>query len=563
MMTVIYGILLIISIMVIFYVIHRDYENFDALNWSVVLLVPLVILGYMLKTMVTTEEAARVAFCYIYLDSTVMLVSMILCVLRFMRINISTPLKIGAYLMAFVHLAVVWMNFNTSLYYKSITLADTGLGTATLMTYGPLRVIHLIYMLVIVSVIVYVTILAFLRRGKYSKRTMLIYALSVSLGIFIYASEYIFNLSFSLLPLLYVAADILLVENYDITYVHNISNLILEHEKNTGTMGYVAMDLNGRYLGCNEKAYSFIPGLTDQIIDERINEKDSEADTFYRLINDYCKKGKEYTDLTRGEHTIRVEIFEYNMSKNSKLSGYLFSLRDVTEEQKVVQLMKNYNLTLNADVAKKTANIKRIQQRVVLGLANMIENRDYNTGGHVKRTSDIIHILVDEVRRQNVFGITDVFAEDIVRAAPMHDLGKITIENSILCKPGKLTDEEFAIMKSHAAKSGEFVKIILQGVEENHFLHVAFNVARYHHERWDGRGYPEGLVGPMIPLEARIMAVADVYDALMSKRHYKESMDAAEVADIMIRGMGSQFDPNMLSVFLGCRGQLEEYYHKV
>ncbi len=561
MMTVLYGVLLMISIMVIFYVIHRDYENFDVQSWSLVLLVPLVVLGYMLKTMVTTEEAARLAFCYIYLDSTVVLVLMIFCVLRFMRIHISPLIKIGAYLLAFIQLVVVWLNFNTPLYYETINLTDTGLGTATRMTYGPLRVIHWVYMLVIVSVVVIVSMLAFMRRGSYSKRTMLAYTLSVGLGIFVYASEYIFDLNFSLLPILYVAADVLIVANYDITYTHNISNLIVEQQRNMGTVGYVAMDLDGRYLGCNEKAYDYVPDLVDQVIDVRLKEKDKVADTLYGLITEYQRKGNKYKDMERGDRTVRVEISEYNVSKNSKVSGYLFSLRDVTEEQRIMQLTKNYNDTLNAEVSKKTANIKRIQQRVVLGLANMIENRDYNTGGHVKRTSDIIHILVDEVKRQEVFGIESVFAEDIVRAAPMHDLGKITIENSILCKPDKLTDEEFEIMKSHAAKSGEFVKIILQGVEEKHFLDVAFNVARYHHERWDGRGYPEGLVGTMIPLEARIMAVADVYDALMSKRHYKESMDAAEVADIMIRGMGSQFDPNMLSVFLGCRAQLEEYYH--
>jgi len=104
------------------------------------------------------------------------------------------------------------------------------------------------------------------------------------------------------------------------------------------------------------------------------------------------------------------------------------------------------------------------------------------------------------------------------------------------------------------------VLILLNGVEEERFVNVTFNVARFHHERWDGRGYPEGRVGTMIPLEARIMAVADVYDALVSKRAYKEAMDFDQVSAIMLEGMGTQFDPNMKSVFLGCRQQLEDYY---
>ena len=106
------------------------------------------------------------------------------------------------------------------------------------------------------------------------------------------------------------------------------------------------------------------------------------------------------------------------------------------------------------------------------------------------------------------------------------------------------------------------VRILLEGVEEARFVQVAYNVARFHHERWDGRGYPEGLVGTMIPLEARIMAVADVYDALVSKRCYKEPMSFEQAADIMCENMGTQFDPNMKSVFLGCRAQLEDYYRQ-
>ncbi|MEE3473255.1 MAG: HD domain-containing phosphohydrolase, partial [Butyrivibrio hungatei] len=145
-------------------------------------------------------------------------------------------------------------------------------------------------------------------------------------------------------------------------------------------------------------------------------------------------------------------------------------------------------------------------------------------------------------------------------AAPMHDLGKLTIENSILNKPDKLTNEEYEIMKTHSSKSGEMVMILLDGVEEEHFVTVAYNVARYHHERWDGRGYPEGLVGSMIPIEARIMAVADVYDALCSKRSYKEGMPADKAARIMLDGMGTQFDPALKPIFMGCRGRLEAYY---
>ena len=117
-------------------------------------------------------------------------------------------------------------------------------------------------------------------------------------------------------------------------------------------------------------------------------------------------------------------------------------------------------------------------------------------------------------------------------------------------------------MKSHAAQSGEMVRILLEGVEEKHFVDTAYNIARYHHERWDGKGYPEGLAGNMIPVEARIMAVADVYDALVSRRCYKEPMSYSQAKAIMCQGMGTQFDPHMAMIFLNCLDKLEEYYQE-
>ena len=280
------------------------------------------------------------------------------------------------------------------------------------------------------------------------------------------------------------------------------------------------------------------------------------------LIDEYEINGKSSTKFQIGGMTCVCEIAKFAVSSGGKQQGYLLELRDATEEQRAYDIIADYNERMDRKIKEATDNIRDIQQKVVLGLANMIENRDNNTGGHVKRTSDIIHIIVDEIKSQGRIPISDEMALDIVRAAPTHDLGKISISNEILNKPGKLTDEEYEIMKTHSEKSGEIVKIILEGVEEERFVEVAYNVARYHHERWDGRGYPEGLVGTMIPLEARIMAIADVYDALVSKRVYKEPMSFEKSASIMCECMGTQFDPNLESVFLGCREQLEEYYRE-
>lgn len=560
MITSFFGILLVISVLVILYMAQKNYENIDIYYWTLVILVPVVVLGYWLKTRVTTVEGAKLCFCFIYIDSTVLLTAVIFNIMRFMGIAVRSWIKLVAYIVGFGHLFIIWLCFNNDLYYKNVTLIDTGLGTATKMVNGPLKIVHWIYLILVLGIIIALMIMAIVRKGTYSRRTLTLYSLLTGVGILVYIIESILDVDFSNLPALYVTADILIALNYDHAHTHDIACLISEQQKYHGTKGYVAFDLDRNFLSCNFKIYDFVPELKKQVVDENLPPDSELRSIFYSLIDDYRRDFKNVKKFDHDGRICQCEISEFSIRKDGKVQGYLFDIDDVTEEEKVLQVMKDYNTTLNKEVKIKTESIKNIQEKVVLGLANMVENRDNNTGGHVKRTSDLIKIVVNEAKRQGVYSISEQYAEDIVRAAPMHDIGKITIENSILCKPGDLTKEEFNIMKTHSVKSGEFVNLILKGVEEKHFVDVAYNVARYHHERWDGRGYPEGLVGEMIPLEARLMAIADVYDALVSQRYYKKALKYEEAAKIMVEGMGSQFDPNMLSVFLGCRHELEEYY---
>ncbi|MCR4635116.1 MAG: HD domain-containing protein [Butyrivibrio sp.] len=560
MITSFFGILLVISVLVILYMSQKNYENIDIYYWTLVILVPVVVLGYWLKTRVTTVEGAKLCFCFIYIDSTVLLTAVIFNIMRFMGIAVKSWIKLVAYIVGFVHLFIIWLCFDNDLYYKNVTLIDTGLGTATKMVNGPLKIVHWIYLILVLGIIIALMIMAIVRKGTYSRRTLTLYSLLTGVGILVYIIESILDVDFSNLPALYVTADILIALNYDHAHTHDIACLISEQQKYHGTKGYVAFDLDRNFLSCNSKIYDFVPELKKQIVDENLPPDSELRSIFYSLIDDYRRDIKNVKKFDHDGRICQCEISEFSIRKDGKVQGYLFDIDDVTEEEKFLQVMKDYNTTLNKEVDIKTESIKNIQEKVVLGLANMVENRDNNTGGHVKRTSDLIKIVVNEAKRQGVYSISEQYAEDIVRAAPMHDIGKITIENSILCKPGDLTKEEFNIMKTHSVKSGEFVNLILKGVEEKHFVDVAYNVARYHHERWDGRGYPEGLVGEMIPLEARLMAIADVYDALVSQRYYKKALKYEEAAKIMVEGMGSQFDPNMLSVFLGCRHELEEYY---
>ena len=174
-----------------------------------------------------------------------------------------------------------------------------------------------------------------------------------------------------------------------------------------------------------------------------------------------------------------------------------------------------------------------------------------------------MRILLDALERETPGRFPESFRRNVIKAAPMHDLGKIAVDDAILRKPGRYTAEEFEKMKTHAAEGARIVHEILKDTDDEAFHHIAENVAHYHHERYDGSGYPEGLKGEEIPPEARIMAIADVYDALVSKRVYKDSLSFEEADRIILEGMGTQFDPGLRSVYEAARPRLEAYYSAV
>lgn len=202
--------------------------------------------------------------------------------------------------------------------------------------------------------------------------------------------------------------------------------------------------------------------------------------------------------------------------------------------------------------------------RMVEGFASMIESRDDNTGGHVKRTQAYVNLMLGKMRHDRRYReiITKDYLTNVSNAAPLHDIGKIATPDEILQKPGKLTDEEYAVMKQHAACGGELIHRIFQDMEDSGFQKIAYEVARYHHEKYNGRGYPDGLSGTDIPLHARIMSIADVFDAVSQKRCYRDAMPLDECFAIIEKGSGEDFDPELAKLFLDSREEVETLMRK-
>ncbi len=558
MVTAGFGICLVISVLATLLFALRNDDRVNSYDWSISLLLPFIIMGYWLKTQTASQEAALVLFVFINLGTTVLLAVILFSLLRHLAIPVNPWLKFFVYIAAFAQLFPIWATFRRGVPEGMVQITDTGDGYATRMVGGSFAFSHLTFLLALLIVVVGIVAILQAHRRTYSRRTLGFYMFFVVAGIVIYGLESLLDMNFSGMPYLYMAGDVLLVLNYDRNRAHDISSLIADNQKAL-SRGYIAIDLNGLFLSATERCFDILPDLKNQRADAVIPADSPSGKHLRHVIENYNDNGTTTATFRVGEKTLAYEIAPIRY-RNGPTQGYLIDIRDATEEARNIEILADFNARLNQEVAEKTHNVEAMQQKLVLSLADMVENRDSNTGGHVKRTSDVVRILVEDIQLNQYFPLPDALAKDLVRTAPMHDLGKVSIDSSILNKPGRLTPEEYTIMKTHSTISGQMVKILLEGMEEEHLVQTAYHVARYHHERWDGKGYPEGLVGEMIPLEARIMAVADVYDALVSKRVYKAPMSYDKAAQIMVEGMGTQFDPSMHVVFLSCRSRLERYY---
>lgn len=227
------------------------------------------------------------------------------------------------------------------------------------------------------------------------------------------------------------------------------------------------------------------------------------------------------------------------------LHGSIYLLKDVTEE-------RSYSRKLQREVEEKTKEIRHIQHSVIASFANMVEARDGITGLHIKHTSAYVGIVARALQKKEAHRelLTDAYVTILTEAAPLHDIGKIAIPDSVLRKPGKFSEEEFAVMQTHAKLGADIIEELLAELEDSEYLRIARDMAYCHHEKWNGSGYPNGLKGEEIPLCARIMAIADVYDALRSKRSYKEEFPSEKARSIIAEGAGTHFDPEVVEVFL-------------
>ena len=275
---------------------------------------------------------------------------------------------------------------------------------------------------------------------------------------------------------------------------------------------------------------------------------------YYRVFGEPERAVACYEKLKELYDTQKRETRETQLRLTRRMKAAEVEIRKLKKENDLIQKEKQAAFIANQE------KVSGMQAHIISGLANLIESRDLDTGEHVARTRSYARALSEFARADGVYAdlLDDHFISLMCRVAPLHDVGKIVVPDHILKKPGRLTPEEYDEMKHHASEGGRVVREVLDGVTDDEYLSFASDVATCHHEKWNGEGYPKGVSGEAIPLSARIMAIADVFDALVSERCYKKAMPPERAFEIIREEAGTQFDPNLAQVFLNHKDEFIE-----
>ena len=257
-----------------------------------------------------------------------------------------------------------------------------------------------------------------------------------------------------------------------------------------------------------------------------------------KCVDDFSNLGYEQEQLDQNVRNIRALEIETHDEVEQLYDSICTMTLNLSEQMR--------------DLRRLSDTTAKMQDGLIITMADMVENRDSDTGEHIQKTSAYVKIIVEGLQKKGYYAskINAKFISDVIRSAPLHDIGKINIPDAVLNKPGKLTDEEYEIIKTHTVAGKKIMEDAISTVKGENYLKEARNMAAYHHERWDGNGYPDGLHGEVIPLSARIMAVADVFDALTSARVYKPAFSLEKALTIIKEGSGTQFDPKCVEAFM-------------
>ena len=541
-MTAYYEILFGLSIVLTLIYLAIWHKHFDVHITLIFAFIPIANLGYAILAHSRNLDTALAAIKVTYIGGCFLALFICQSIFSLCHINLKRWMSAGLTILSMISFSFVLSIGNSPYFYKTVSFEmHDGVGVLV-KEYGFLHTIFYVmvavYFVISLSTLVY----SFTKKKDVSNQVVILMAVPEVIAIIAYFGARLFPHNVEPLPVAYNFAQLFFLFIVKDMCLYDVSETHLDSINETGNSGFISFDFKDRYLGSNVAARKFFPELAEVKVGTPAEESPFLKEQALNRLQGFRENEENDTSFySRNGHTYIFDV-DY-LYDGKKKRGLRIFVTDDTKNQEYIALINRFNTTLKEEVDEKTAHIAEMHDKLILSMATLVESRDNSTGGHIKRTSQGVRILVDEMMKRNKLHLTQEFRRAIIKAAPMHDLGKIAVDDAILRKPGRFEPWEYEQMKKHAAEGGRVIHQILEGTDDEYFRKIAENVANYHHERWDGSGYPEGLSGLAIPLEARIMAIADVYDALVSKRGYKESMSFEEADRIIMEGMGKHFDP--------------------
>ena len=560
-----YDTLFILSMALSCIYVYLWHKHFNVNLSLLFTMVPIANLGYVSMARAQNLEEAIQATQLIYLGGCFLILFITFCIFNICQVRLPKWLSTGMVCASSLMYLFILSIGSGTLFYKDITATKEHGMIILHKVYGPMHTVFYVLLSFYFALAFVVIVYSFFRKKQVSRRIIwLLFIPEVVTMLFFFGSRAVTR-QFELTPAGYVFAQImyLVIANYLCLY--DVEDMAIDSLMETGETGFLHIDLRMRYLGSNEIARGIFPELDNLTVDQPLKNSPRLWEELAPRIQSFQEDETQDKFLFReSERTYLIDI-NY-LFYNGKKRGLQLVVLDDTRNQKYIELIRNYNTDLEREVREKTENILKMHNNLIRSMAKLVESRDNSTGGHIIRTSDVVGFLMEEIMKDAEFtranGITEKFRDDLIKSAPLHDIGKIAVDDDILRKPGRFTEEEFAQMKLHAPEGAKVLHSILKDTEDEQFRVVAENVAHYHHERMDGSGYPDGLKADEIPVEARIMAVADVYDALVSKRVYKDRMSFEKADGIMMESMGKHFDKRLEKYYVAARPRIEAYYRE-
>lgn len=558
-MTLYYDVALILSMILMLAYVCMWHKHFDVHITLVFVLVPITNVGYCLFFRAHNIDEALLANKLTYIGGCYLLPIIMLTVFSLCQIKLARWIRLGLLTLSTGIFACQLFNGRNGLVYESVAYQRIDGMPTLIKTYGPVHVLFYAMIFACFLASIGAMVYSYIRKKQVSRKMIYLLFLPVAFSMFSFFGGRKLIQSIELIPASFDLAMVIYLVIVHRISLYDITDTAIDTLVQNGDTGFISVDFKLNYLGSNATAKAILPELNELTVDEPVAAEPSMNGTVLTWLSAFQRN--EADNITLFERNGRIyQVQASYLFDGRHRRGYQLFITDDTPDRQYINLLDRFNTELKREVSEKTAHIVAMHDNLILSMATMVESRDNSTGGHIRRTSEGVRLLTAEIQADGAFGLSEDFCRDLIKAAPMHDLGKIAVDDAILRKPGRFTPEEFDKMKAHAAEGARIVHEILKGTDDPDFQKITENVAHYHHERWDGSGYPEGLKGEEIPIEARIMAIADVYDALVSKRVYKDSMPFDKANDIIMEGMGRHFDAKLEPYYLRARPKLEAYY---